>query len=134
MRMTHLNAANLVPGMDHSHSLGAQLTVQPRLVNAAHEFEAQLMKELMTPLTSGVAPGDDEDDNEDSGTGSTGALGEFASEALARALSEQGGFGIANKIITQLSQRGAASLSGPETKLTRTIGNGQAKSARKPLR
>jgi Rod binding domain-containing protein len=72
---------------------------QPRLVKAAHEFEAQMMKELMKPLNRSEDDGD-----EDSGSG--GALGEFASEALGRALSEGGGFGIASRIVKQLSPPG----------------------------
>ena len=75
---------------------------QPRLVRAAHEFEAQMMKELMEPLNQGNSlTGADDDANDDSG--SSGALGEFASEALGRALSEHGGFGIASTIVKQLS-------------------------------
>jgi Rod binding domain-containing protein len=79
----------------------AQTTPQPRLVRAAHEFEAQMMKELMKPMTSGNSLTREEDD---SGSGS--ALGEYASEALGRALSEQGGFGIANRIVKDLSHAG----------------------------
>jgi hypothetical protein len=85
----------------------------PKLVHAAHEFEAQMMKELLAPMT-GSDPlfGDpDDDDGGDggsglalgSGSGSGGALADFASEALGQALSERGGFGIANKIIRQLA-------------------------------
>jgi Rod binding domain-containing protein len=72
----------------------------PRLVSAAHEFEAQMMQELLKPLssTSGL---DGEDGDADSGSGS--ALGQFASEALGKALSEQGGFGIASSVVRQLS-------------------------------
>jgi Rod binding domain-containing protein len=73
---------------------------QPRLVNAAHEFEAQMMKELLKPMTG--SNGLDGEDG-DSATGSGGALGEFASESLGRALSERGGFGIATGIVDQLS-------------------------------
>jgi len=82
---------------------------QPRLVRAAHEFEAQMMKELMKPLNRGSSlTGADADADEDSSdSGSAGALGEFASEALGRALSEQGGFGIAASIVKQLSGRGS---------------------------
>jgi len=82
-------------------------TPQPRLVHAAHEFEAQMMQELLKPMTrtNGL---DGEDD--DSATGSGGALGQFASEALGRALSEQGGFGIATSIIGQLSHVGNKSV------------------------
>jgi Rod binding domain-containing protein len=76
-------------------------TPQPRLVHAAHEFEAQMMKELMKPMTSSNSLTGEDDD---SGSGS--ALGEYASEALGRALSEQGGFGIANRIVKDLSHTG----------------------------
>ena len=78
---------------------------QPRLVRAAHEFEAQMMKELLKPMTGTDAlTGEDEDAGGDAG--SNGALGEFASEALGRALSEHGGFGIANSIVHDLSHSG----------------------------
>jgi Rod binding domain-containing protein len=110
--------------------------VQPRLVNAAHEFEAQMMKELMKPLTKGAAPGDTDDDDDDSGFGSAGALGEFASEAMARALSDQGGFGIAEKIIGQLSQRESDenSRTGNNAEASRAVGNESTKAKIKPLK
>jgi Rod binding domain-containing protein len=77
-------------------------TPQPRLVRAAHEFEAQMMKELMKPLNhSSALTGADADTDDDSG--SNGALGEFASEALARAMSNAGGLGIASSIVKHLS-------------------------------
>jgi Rod binding domain-containing protein len=82
---------------------GSQTTPQPRLVHAAHEFEAQMMQELLKPMTSGNGL-----DGEESGggSGSGGALAEFASEALGWALSERGGFGIANGIVRDLSHSG----------------------------
>lgn len=115
---------------------GAHGAVQPRLVNAAHEFEAQMMKELMKPLTKGAAPGDTEDDDDDSGFGSAGALGEFASEAMARALSDQGGFGIAERIIGQLSQRESEenSRTGNDAEASRAAGNESTKAKIKPLK
>lgn len=74
-----------------------------RLVHAAHEFEGQMMKELMKPMiASDPLTGADED----SDGGSGGALGEFASETLGRALSERGGLGVANKIVAELSHSG----------------------------
>ena len=72
----------------------------PRLVSAAHEFEAQMMKEMLKPMTS--TSGLDGEENETS-SGYGGALGEFASEALGRGLSEAGGFGIASSIVRQLT-------------------------------
>ncbi len=79
----------------------AGATPQPRLVKAAHEFEAQMMKELLKPMTGGSGL-----TGEDSDSGSNGALGEFASEALGRALSEAGGLGIATSIVRDLSHSG----------------------------
>jgi Rod binding domain-containing protein len=80
---------------------------QPRLVRAAHEFEAQMMKELLKPMAGGsILTG------EDSGAAAGGALGEFASEALGRALSEQGGFGIAHRIVQELSQSSNRNVTG----------------------
>ena len=66
------------------------------LVQAAHEFEAQMMKELIRPITS-CDEGDDQ-------IGSGGPLSEFAGEALGQALSRAGGFGIADRIMASLSQ------------------------------
>jgi Rod binding domain-containing protein len=74
----------------------------PKLVQAAHEFEGQMMKELLKPMTGGDALTGVENGS-DSGTGSGGALGEFASEALGQALSSRGGFGIADRIVGVLS-------------------------------
>jgi Rod binding domain-containing protein len=81
----------------------ASAAPQPRLVHAAHEFEAQMMQELLKPMTSG--DGLDGEDSE-SASGSGGALGQFASESLGRALSDHGGFGIATSIVRQLSAAG----------------------------
>ncbi len=78
----------------------------PRLVHAAHEFEAQMMKELLKPMTG--SDGLTEEDG-DSGAGSGGAMGEFAAESLARALSEAGGLGIASNILHSLSHSGKTS-------------------------
>jgi len=71
----------------------------PKLVSAAHEFEAAMMKELMAPLQSGDGLGGGDEDDE----GSSSALGSFAGEALGKAISEHGGFGIAKSILQQLS-------------------------------
>jgi Rod binding domain-containing protein len=128
-------AFGAVAGLANGHAA----TAQPRLVKAAHEFEAQLMKELMKPLTSGATPGDADDEDEDGGTGlgaglgSAGALGEYASESLAQALSLQGGFGIADKIIKQLSHRNL-SHEGNETESVRAAGNEREKVKIKPLK
>jgi len=86
----------------------------PRLVRAAHEFEGQMMKELLEPLTSDDLLTGSSDDSE-AGMGSGGALGEFAAESLSRALSLSGGFGIADRLIGTLSRAGNHSQHPPVT-------------------
>jgi len=70
---------------------------QGRLFEAAHEFGAQMMKELIRPMTQ-LSESDEVSSSE-------GALTDFASEALGRSLSLAGGFGIAEKMITGLCQK-----------------------------
>ncbi len=105
-----LTTATIEDGMRGQAGSG----VSPRLVRAAHEFEGQMMKELLKPMTSGD-PLTGVEDDPDSGMGSGGALGEFASEALGQALSQRGGLGIANRIVGALSQTGNKNESGKVT-------------------
>lgn len=87
--------------------------VQPRIRQAAEEFEAQMMKELIKPMTSDslFANGTDGDD----GPGSAGALNEFAADALGKALSARGGFGIASRIVDTLSRPGTCFETGQKS-------------------
>lgn len=101
-----------IEGMQASPAAPAE--PNPKLVKAAHEFEGQMMKELLQPMMQGDALTGDEDGGDDdsaglglgSGSGSGGALAEFASETLGQALSQRGGFGIADRIIAELSRNG----------------------------
>jgi len=91
---------------------GANLP-DPRLRPAAHEFEACLMKEFIEPLQHDTLFGDDKDGG--SGEDSGSALMSFGSEALARAISDRGGFGIAARILQHFGDKsgqpaGGASL------------------------
>ena len=85
-----------------------------RLSCSAHEFEAQLMKELLQPLCKG-----DDHDEEQPGDGC--ALATFAAAALGNGISRAGGFGVAERIVRELSrdetERPDASdmVRGPET-------------------
>ena len=74
----------------------AQVHPAPRLVRAAHEFEAQMLKELMKPMTRS------EECDDEIKTG--GAWADFATEALAQGLSKAGAFGIADRIISSFSR------------------------------
>jgi peptidoglycan hydrolase FlgJ len=90
--------------------IAAPNSSDPRLKPAAHEFEACLMKEFLEPLQHDALFSDTKDGDGDgeTGEGSESALMSFGSEALARAISERGGFGIATKILDQLGQGSAA--------------------------
>ena len=79
------------------------VTPQPRLVKAAHEFEAQMMQELLKPM---IGENGLDGEESDTSSGSGGALGAFATEAFGRGLSEHGGFGIASHIVQQLTPKG----------------------------
>jgi Rod binding domain-containing protein len=92
----------------------------PRLKSAAHEFEASLMQEFLKPLQhdalfSSGDPGDSSETDEDSG--STGALMSFGTQAMAKAISEQGGFGIATKILDHFRTSPSSEVRGSAAKL-----------------
>lgn len=113
-----------ITGQQQAGQAGA--ATSPRLVKAAHEFEAQMMKELLKPMTGQDSlTGEDEDSGGDAGA--TVALGEFASEALGQALSQAGGFGVADRIVRELSNSGNKPGTGTVTgkphqnTLTRTV-------------
>jgi Rod binding domain-containing protein len=82
-----------------SPASNAATAASPRLVKAAHEFEASMMKELLAPMQPGKDPLSSEDESDPSNA----ALSEFASEALGKAISERGGLGIAKSILHQLA-------------------------------
>jgi len=78
--------------------------LDPKLVSAAHQFEASLMAELLKPLTSGGDFAQDEEPDglgglTSSADGSGGALMSFSADALAKALSDKGGLGIARRVL-----------------------------------
>jgi flagellar protein FlgJ len=73
----------------------------PRLVNAAHEFEATLVAELLKPMQQDPLFSDNNDDTGDAG--SQGSLRSFGTEAIARSISDHGGLGIARVVLQRLA-------------------------------
>jgi flagellar protein FlgJ len=71
----------------------------PRLQSAAHEFEASLMKEFLKPLQHDSLFADEGSRGDDDTSGSAGTLMSYGAEAMAKSISEHGGFGIAQKIL-----------------------------------
>lgn len=78
----------------------AKAALDPRLKPAAHEFEASLLEELLKPMERD--PLFEKDDNSADGSGN--ALTGFGTEALAKAISDRGGFGIAAKILAHFER------------------------------
>jgi len=83
----------------------------PKLKSAAHEFEASLMKEFLKPLEHDSLFTEDKSGDSDAEQGSAGALISFGSQAMAKAISERGGFGIATKILDHFRTHPGASSS-----------------------
>jgi flagellar protein FlgJ len=103
VQLAKMESETLTPG---ATSGSAAQMKDPKLARSAHEFEASLMSELLKPLQEG--DGLTGEDSDGGGAGSGGALAGFASESLARAISERGGFGIADRILHQLESANAA--------------------------
>jgi flagellar protein FlgJ len=74
----------------------------PRLVAAAHEFEASMLAELLKPMEQNGAITDKESDQ-----GSEGALMSYSTQALGKAISEHGGIGIARQVLAHLRPESA---------------------------
>lgn len=104
----------MIEGIQGTAGMSANPDEAPpsRIVHAAHEFEAQMMKELLKPMTASDGLTGEESD---STSGSGGAIGEFASESLGQALSVAGGLGIASSILHSLYHSGKTSHCEPVT-------------------
>jgi Rod binding domain-containing protein len=77
-----------------------------RLKDAAHQFEASLMQEIMGPLDDAkVLDSGEDQDGKDAGSD---ALAAFARESMAKSLSAHGGFGIAESILHYFEKSGKA--------------------------
>ncbi len=79
-----------------------QWTTQKRakLVDAAQQFEASMLQELLKPMQPGQSSwgGDEKSDDSASDT-----ISSFGTEAIAKAISKGGGFGIAKQIVSKVT-------------------------------
>lgn len=72
---------------------------QAKLRDAAQQFEAMMLGEMLKPLQFGGAPAADEE----GGGGANDTIRSFGTEAVAKAVASHGGFGIARQIIRQVT-------------------------------
>jgi Rod binding domain-containing protein len=70
------------------------------LTDAAQQFEAMMLQELLKPMRTGQTSWSGEEKNDDSGEDT---MSSFGTEAVAKAISKGGGFGIARQIIRQVT-------------------------------
>jgi len=74
----------------------------PKLVNAAQQFESMMLQEMLKPMRSGEDSwGGDDEKSSDS---SMDTISSFGTEAVATAISKGGGLGIARQVIQQVTQ------------------------------
>jgi flagellar protein FlgJ len=75
-----------------------------KLVDAAHQFEGVLLGEMLKSMqTDKDAMSSEGADDSDAGGGSADTLRSFGTEAVAKAISQGGGFGIARQIIAKVT-------------------------------
>ena len=70
-----------------------------KLADAAQQFEAMMLQELLKPMRSG----EDDLSGEKKEDSSFDTMASFGTESVAKAISKSGGLGIARQIIQQLS-------------------------------
>ena len=73
---------------------------QAKLVDAAQQFEATMLQELLKPLQHGQSSWGGEEKSDDS---ASDTISSFGTEAIAKAISKGGGFGIAKQIVSKVT-------------------------------
>ena len=72
---------------------------QAKLTDAAQQFEATMLQELLKPMQHGQDSWDGDEKSDDS---SADSISSFGTEAVAKAISKGGGFGIAKQIVSKV--------------------------------
>ena len=93
MKITSDVSNQIDPGLD--------VQKQAKLADAAQQFEAMMLQEMLKPMreeqNSWAA-----DDKSESGDSASDTIRSFGTEAFAKAISKGGGFGIAKQVISQV--------------------------------
>jgi peptidoglycan hydrolase FlgJ len=92
MRITSDSGAQTTPALDEAK--------QAKLVDAAQQFEATMLQELLKPLQHGQDSWGGDERSDDS---STDSISSFGTEAVATAISKGGGFGLAKQIVSKVT-------------------------------
>jgi Rod binding domain-containing protein len=73
---------------------------QAKLVDAAQQFEATMLQELLKPMQHGQSSWGGEEKGDDT---ASDTISSFGTEAIAKAISKGGGFGIAKQIVSKVT-------------------------------
>jgi len=79
---------------------GAEAQKQAKLDDAAQQFEATMLQELLKPLQYGQNSWGGEESSDDT---ASDTISSFGTEAIAKAISQAGGFGIAKQIVSKVT-------------------------------
>jgi Rod binding domain-containing protein len=77
---------------------------QAKLVDAAHQFEGVLLGEMLKSMQTDKDGMSSDSDSGDEDKGSSDTLRSYGTEAVAKAISQGGGFGIAKQIIAKVTK------------------------------
>jgi flagellar protein FlgJ len=77
----------------------AEVQKQAKLVDAAQQFEATMLQELLKPMQHGQSSWGGEEKSDDT---ASDTISSFGTEAIAKAISKGGGFGIAKQIVSKI--------------------------------
>lgn len=78
---------------------GTDPASQAKLVDAAHQFEGILLEQMLKSMQVGK----DGDDSDESSDGGQDTMRSFGVQAMAQAISQRGGLGIAQQIIQKVT-------------------------------
>jgi flagellar protein FlgJ len=88
------------PDVSSQQAVAVDGQKQAKLVDAAQQFEATMLQELLKPMQHGQDSWGGEAKSDDS---SSDTISSFGTEAVAKAISQGGGFGIAKQIVSKVT-------------------------------
>ena len=88
------------PGISSAPVLGAEAQKKAKLTDAAEQFEAMLMQEMLKPMQAGQDGWGGEKQNDDA---AADTISSFGTEAVAKAIAKSGGLGIAKRVVRQVT-------------------------------
>ena len=91
------------PVMSNTSASDMSTAKQAKLADAAQQFEAMMTQELLKPFSNGQDCWGIDAQDSDAGADT---MSSFGTEALAKAIAQRGGLGIAKQVLRQVSEEG----------------------------